>query len=144
MYFGIAPGQISVESDYGSAAVQWTAPASGYYNIAVAMGGTMAWENGGYGNNFAGSAGLDIGNTIQTPSSFVNNVMNWSINGVLLNAGETVDAYVINPGYANGGNTATEFTVTAVPEPTTAIAGAMLLLPFGLGTLRLLRKGRMI
>jgi hypothetical protein len=29
-----------------------------------------------------------------------------------------------------------------VPEPTTMIAGALLLLPFGASTLRILRKGR--
>jgi hypothetical protein len=33
-------------------------------------------------------------------------------------------------------------TLTAVPEPTTMIAGALLLLPFGASTLRMLRKNR--
>ena len=32
--------------------------------------------------------------------------------------------------------------VTLVPEPTTMIAGAMLLLPFGASTLRVLRRNR--
>jgi hypothetical protein len=32
--------------------------------------------------------------------------------------------------------------VTPVPEPTTMVAGAMLLLPFGASTLRILRKSR--
>ena len=32
----------------------------------------------------------------------------------------------------------------AVPEPTTMIAGALLLLPFGMNTLRLLRKSRIV
>ena len=32
------------------------------------------------------------------------------------------------------------FTPTAVPEPTTMVAGALLLLPFGASTLRILRK----
>jgi hypothetical protein len=34
------------------------------------------------------------------------------------------------------------FSQTAVPEPTTMIAGALLLLPFGASTLRILRKNR--
>jgi hypothetical protein len=34
------------------------------------------------------------------------------------------------------------FTPLAVPEPTTMIAGALLLLPFGASTLRMLRKNR--
>jgi hypothetical protein len=31
-----------------------------------------------------------------------------------------------------------------VPEPTTLIAGALLLLPFGASTLRIVRKSRMV
>jgi hypothetical protein len=34
------------------------------------------------------------------------------------------------------------FSITAVPEPTTMIAGALLLLPFGASTLRFVRKNR--
>jgi hypothetical protein len=34
------------------------------------------------------------------------------------------------------------YNVTPVPEPTTIIAGAMLLLPFGASTIRLFRKNR--
>ena len=33
-----------------------------------------------------------------------------------------------------------DISVTAVPEPTTCIAGALLLLPFGASTLRSLRR----
>ena len=47
----------------------------------------------------------------------------------------TMDGY----GWAN--NTGS-FDVTVVPEPTTCIAGALLLLPFGVSTLRGLRKNR--
>ena len=35
-----------------------------------------------------------------------------------------------------------DLTISAVPEPTTIIAGALLLLPFGLSTLRILRRNR--
>jgi hypothetical protein len=46
-------------------------------------------------------------------------------------------------GYGNvGGNLEVDFSYTAVPEATTIIAGAMLLLPFGASTLRILRKNR--
>jgi hypothetical protein len=34
------------------------------------------------------------------------------------------------------------FHQTAVPEPSTVVAGALLLLPFGISTLRILRKGK--
>jgi hypothetical protein len=36
------------------------------------------------------------------------------------------------------------FQFTPVPEPTTMIAGALLLLPFGASTLRMLRKNRTV
>ena len=35
-----------------------------------------------------------------------------------------------------------EFDDVAIPEPTTMVAGAMLLLPFGLSTLRMMRRKR--
>jgi hypothetical protein len=122
--YGINPGQIYLESDYGSAAVQWTAPATGHYEIVVAMGGTTSPETGPqgqdadqYGNYFAQYAGLDVNGVIQT-GSFANNVMSWSLD-LTLTGGSTIDAYVINPGYANGGSTQTEFTVTSIPDSNT-------------------------
>jgi len=48
-------------------------------------------------------------------------------------------------GYNNGSyipQTYGTATLTPVPEPTTMVAGAMLLLPFGVSTLRMLRKSR--
>ena len=36
-----------------------------------------------------------------------------------------------------------DISLVAVPEPTTIIAGALLLLPFGASTLRILRRNRM-
>jgi hypothetical protein len=43
----------------------------------------------------------------------------------------------------NGANLLGEATITAVPEASTMIAGALLLLPFGASTLRILRRNRM-
>jgi hypothetical protein len=48
--------------------------------------------------------------------------------------------YLLQP--ANAANQEVFFGVTPVPEPTTMIAGALLLLPFGASTLRFLRKNR--
>jgi hypothetical protein len=42
----------------------------------------------------------------------------------------------------NGVNLYGNATLTAVPEPTTIISGALLLLPFGASTLRILRRNR--
>jgi len=40
------------------------------------------------------------------------------------------------------GTTTYDFEPAPVPEPTTLIAGALLLLPFGASTLRMLRRNR--
>jgi len=120
--YGIDPGQISLEADGGSPVVRWTAPSAGGYNIDVFIGGTTASEGGGYGNNFAKFAGLNINGVSQGSNGFSGNVVSWVINDVVLNAGATVDAYVMNPGYANGGNTEAMFTVTAVQPTATATA----------------------
>jgi len=144
--YGVNPGQVSLESDWGTAAVQWKAPSSGIYDIAVAIGGTTDWEagspgQGGTGNVHARTAGLNIGGVTQSGSySPTANVISWDLNGELLSAGETVIAYV--PQAYGSGNNQTEFTVTAVPEPTTIISGVLMLLPFGASTLRILRKSR--
>jgi hypothetical protein len=71
-----------------------------------------------------------------------------------LNANITGDVITLNwlgtyPIYGGGGPYTATYTAvfnvtssTAVPEPTTMIAGALLLLPFGASKLRLLRKSR--
>ena len=115
--YGIYPGQVSLESDWGTAVARWTAPTSGFYDISVLIGGTTVTEGGGYGNNFAQDAGLNINMVGQTADSFDNNVKSWTFANILLSAGTTVDAYVAYPGFANGGNTQTSFHVDAVAQP---------------------------
>ena len=58
-------------------------------------------------------------------------------NGGLFDASKYVD-----PGFAGGTQSATFWSTVVVPEPTTMIAGALLLLPFGASALRILRKNR--
>jgi len=136
--YGINPGQISLESDYGNTAVQWTAPATGEYEITAAIGGTTVSENGGFGNNFAQFAGLNINGVSQPDNSFADNVMSWDITDLSLTDGETVDAFVLNPGYAFGGNTETELTInevpTTTPEPSALLGGAAILVILASGT----------
>ncbi len=52
-------------------------------------------------------------------------------------------AYIGDTGGPSSGSVdINSITVTSVPEPTTLLAGALLLLPFGAGTLRILRRTR--
>ena len=51
----------------------------------------------------------------------------------------------VNEGYVNDvtiNGTTYDFEPAPVPEPTTMIAGALLLLPFGASTLRMLRTSK--
>jgi hypothetical protein len=132
--YGIAPGKISLESDWGNAAVRWTAPSTGQYMFAIGVGGTTANGPGGFGNNFAQYAGVKINGVDVAPGSFFGNVKQWGFS-VTLSANSTVDTFVLNPGFASGGNTQTEISVSAVPEPASALAFGL-----GLGALLIVRR----
>lgn len=135
--YGIDPGKVSLEADWGDPAVRWTAPTAGAYTFAVAVGGTTASGPGGFGNNFASFAGVRINGVDKNATAFANNVQTWNFT-VSLAGGDKVDTFVLNPGYAAGGNTQTQMAVSAVPEPASA-----LLLALGIGglALRSLRRG---
>jgi hypothetical protein len=84
---------------------------------------------------FVGSGGIELnlfGDQNNTPGYY-------SLEGYSSGTG-LVDFYVLNQGNVAGPATA---TLTPVPEATTMIAGALLLLPLGASTLRILRKSRM-
>jgi len=61
-------------------------------------------------------------------------------------AGNNDTTALINWNLAYNGNdfALDDISITAVPEPTTIIAGALLLLPFGASTLRLIRDNRKV
>jgi hypothetical protein len=123
--FGIDTGKVSLESDWGNAAVRWIAPSAGDYAIAVAIGGSTAAGLGGFGNNFAEYAALVIDGAERASDSFIDNVERWSFTQ-FLDAGSSVVAFVSNPGFASGGNTQTDIAISTVPEPSSAVL-------FGLG-----------
>ncbi len=115
--YGISPGQVTLGSDYGTVDARWTAPSTGSFDIAAAVGGTLV-EDIGFGNANADLSGLQINGVSQAVTSVSNNVYTWSLNNVSLSAGATVDVYVGQ--HLGAGNTNTIFTVdelVATPEP---------------------------
>jgi hypothetical protein len=106
----------------------------------------------GTGGNLIYTFGLD------TPADVKIGAPNWGVaqyTGTFGGAIDWVEASAYSGTYAAffgpqigmSGTSETTFTVSEielqiVPEPTTMIAGALLLLPFGASTLRLLRKTR--
>jgi PEP-CTERM motif len=136
--FGIAPGKVSLEADWGDPAVRWTAPTAGQYVFTIAVGGSTVSGPNGFGNNFANSAGVRVNGVNQVANSFASNIQSWGFT-VTLTAGSTVDTFVLNPGFALGGNTQTEISVSAVPEPASA-----LLLVLGIGGLALQQRRRQL
>jgi hypothetical protein len=90
------------------------------------------------------------GNGDIVASSFLNQTIkssSFTATGAILNPSEPILTITkdIAFGAANGGFISVSKIVQSfdqVPEPTTMIAGALLLLPFGASTLRILRKNR--
>ena len=132
--FGIGAGMVSLQSDWGNAAVRWIAPSSGAYTFTIMIGGSTASGAGGYGNNFAQYATLSIDGVVRSADSFSNNVKQWNLTE-LLGVGSIVVASVVNQGFADGGNTQTEISISAVPEPASAV-----LLGLGIGLLIFMRR----
>ncbi len=103
-----------------------------------------------------GDAGSGPGSNAKTlaailgaiPNATIINDADQGIGGIRIasgfaSAGNNFDANVDNFTIGTAGGTTTyDFELAAVPEPTTLIAGALLLLPFGANTLRRLRKNR--
>jgi hypothetical protein len=124
---GINPGQLSLNSSWGTAVLGFTAPTTGIYAFNIAVGGVTTTENGGFGNVLAQYANVTVNGTKMNWNSFTNNVAVWQFNAALT-AGETVDTYVIANGVPSGGNTAVSYGVNAVPEPGSYLALGMGLL----------------
>lgn len=137
-----ANGQIDVvgnDAVSGYLTVTAGAQSVGTYDL-IPGSGTM------YG---AGGGGFNYDNQVFVASNpFLDN------GGLLFGGGNTLinlwgdgvnqySLYGLPPAYAPAvDNGIATISLAAVPEPTTMIAGALLLLPFGASTLRILRKNR--
>jgi len=130
-----------------NAVVQFTAPAAGQYSVSASFQG---YDHVGPTDT---SVYVLVGNTaiwVGTVSGFMQTPVTFN-STVSLTVGETVDFAVgFDPSQVSGRTTGLWYydstglsaTISSVPEPTTMVAGALLLLPFGASTLRILRKSR--
>jgi hypothetical protein len=164
-----APGQVTLT--LSGAGLTGTENVSGwYFNVADAFIGTLSFAESGspaptsiqqQSNNFkADGDGLyDILFSFGTgmsgfgPGNSITEVITSTVGGLTANAFDELSApggghgpflsaaHVQNTTGAGSGGSG---WIAPVPEPTTMIAGALLLLPFGASTLRILRKGRTI
>jgi hypothetical protein len=124
--FGIAAGHASLECDYLTPDARWTAPFDGAYHITLLIGSTDIDGPDGGGDRHVAGAHLEINGALQAADSFVDNVKTWN-RDVFLEQGDIVDAWVAEA--FQYGNTDTTFTITAIPDPTTLSALALIATP---------------
>ena len=108
-----------------------------YDNLVINIGSVQNGEGYAiYGNTSAGTPGtqLTLGSGGNTDSYTVSS-SDWSTYSFFSVVGKTAgDVLLMN------GLTLSQRPTSSVPEPTTVVAGALLLLPFGFSTLRMLRN----
>jgi hypothetical protein len=135
--------------------ITWTSPGTGAIDISG-----LAWDAGfdfnrdsfwelSVNGNALAERGTIVG-TFRTDAvaSFGNNVLpGQSLTGLTVGAGDVVEFRAVKTpsspyGHFMGVDVTVDFTPSAVPEPSTYLAGALLLLPFGSSAIRLLRKNK--
>lgn len=117
--------------------LQFTAANSGTVNVTwLSDNDSWLYINGGkYSDYLAGSKpGPDM-----STFSVWNTPISLSLTGGVT---YTIDLDVYNEPQGVGNPTGGRVEFSAVPEPTTLISGALMLLPFGASTLRILRRNR--
>jgi hypothetical protein len=132
----------------------WTGGALGLYGPVGTTWdpGYNMWVNGPHWGALVASIGQIVGTV--PPLTAVSDIIPVPVpafrpfltgNSVTFEAGSSGDLYFTINDDASGADYSDnsghlDVQLTAVPEPTTIIAGALLLLPFGASTLRMLRK----
>lgn len=104
--------------------VSFEAAASGSVQLYVSLGDTWLTGWGPNPNEYSTTTLTSYSVQVTTSSATIPNAIDFH----LQSASAQGNAYI------------TDVSVTPVPEPTTMVAGALLLLPFGASTLRILRR----
>jgi hypothetical protein len=119
------------------------------YTGSTVHGGLLTVDEtvatGSFGGTIVGSSHLELGD-LSDPPAEANDLLNIVPPQLLLYVTKDITLSTIAPRPPGALVTISQVTQSfhqiAVPEPTTIIAGALLLLPFGASTLRILRKNR--
>jgi hypothetical protein len=136
---GSANSQVAFLQQDGALISQtFTAPVGGTYSLSFQDGGRA---NVGGNTTFEVLLNNSIVKTFNTITGQPMTDQNFNIS---LNSGANTLEFLVTAQRNGSDNTAfiNNVNVSAVPEPTTMVAGALLLLPFGMSTLRMLRKSR--
>lgn len=134
--YGVEPGQVALHpGNFGEVSVaRWTSPVAG----TVSVSGEFGAGNFGVMSYHVAVNGSLVQEWINDPATepflFTTSVA----------PGSTIDFVVGSDINYTGGSTPLRATIRtlAVPEPTSMLAGALLLLPFGASALRMARKRR--
>ena len=105
-------------------------------------GPASAYPSGGYVNSFllASNAGLSGSTQQGANGEFLYLAPDGTVETWYSGTGGGTSGW--GPGWNKNTDANVQVFGTAIPEPSTVVAGALLLLPFGVSTLRMLRKSR--
>jgi len=136
-------------TSFGNTILGISSAGLGLFSASDAFGGSNLGGPGKVGGNPGSFNGVEYGITSAGDVAATHNGSIGTANPVIKNS--VVFTFSLTAGYVLGGIEDVNFQygtglgeihVSAVPEPTTMIAGALLLLPFGASTLRVLRRIR--
>jgi len=142
---GATPTVVTSPVNSGSDAVELYRSDGGasmiYQNLTLAAAPTVItfWADSPSGGKLSVVLDNAMGGLITLPSSA--GYVEYTYTGNVP-AGSEQLSFSFTPGYSQKVLYLDDISVTQVPEPTTMIGGALLLLPFGASTLRILRKNR--
>jgi hypothetical protein len=108
--------------------------------LSLAMD-TALYDSTAYGTYNAGSAHFQVTSGLSGAVLTAYNTYLAALSPAAVSANQG-NGYILRNTVNAGAGQDLIWNVTPVPEPTTMIAGALLLLPFGASTLRVLRKNR--
>lgn len=133
--YKVANDAVSADALHRLTVNNWTGAAPGPVRLENTGAGTLAdmgdWTASAFVIGFDWNTVLSGGAGLIAPGTFGEVVVRTSLQTWNFSTASVID-----------GGTAGLIRTYAVPEPTTMIAGALLLLPFGASTLRFMRKNR--